>query len=226
MVGYLQLPLVEQAILTLAAMILMTSFALLAQARVVSTIRVFGWQGAMLAATSALVAWDTGASHLYISAVLTLILKALFIPWLLIRQAGALNILKDTDAVVRPGITLLVAGALVVFCYAQVQSVEQFASNIAREAIALSLAVVLLAMLMLITRRKALTQVVAFMTLENGLFFAAIAATQGMPLVVELGIAFDVFVAAVVFGVFFFQIRDSIDSLDIDQLSRLSEIGE
>jgi hydrogenase-4 component E len=74
-----------------------------------------------------------------------------------------------------------------------------------------------------VTRRKAVTQVVAFMALENGMFFAAVTATQGMPLVVELGIAFDVLVATVIFGVFFFHIRDSIESLDVDQLNRLSE---
>jgi len=74
-----------------------------------------------------------------------------------------------------------------------------------------------------VTRRKAVTQVVAFMALENGMFFAAITATRGMPMVVELGVAFDVLVAAIIFGIFFFHIRDSIDSLDVDQLNRLSE---
>jgi hydrogenase-4 component E len=79
---------------------------------------------------------------------------------------------------------------------------------------------------MLVTRRKAITQVIAFMAMENGLFFAAVTATHGMPLVVELGVAFDVLVAAIIFGVFFFHIRDSIDSLDVDELSRLSEQHE
>jgi hydrogenase-4 component E len=137
-----------------------------------------------------------------------------------------LHILRDWDAVIRPGITLLAAGALVIFCYGVVQPIEQYAAGITRDAIALSLAVVMLSLLMLVTRRKAVTQVVAFMALENGMFFAAITATQGMPLVVELGIAFDVLVAAVIFGVFFFHIRDSIESLDVDQLNRLSEREE
>jgi hydrogenase-4 component E len=88
------------------------------------------------------------------------------------------------------------------------------------------MAVVLLGMLMLVSRGKAVAQVVGFMSLENGLFFAAVAATHGMPMVVELGIAFDVLVAAVIFGVFFFHIRDSIESLDVDQLNRLSESDE
>lgn len=223
MTSYANLPLIQQCILTLAAMILVSAFALLAQARVVATIHVFAWQGALLAAVTSLVAWDTGDAHLYVSAALTLALKAAFVPWLLVRQARRLHILKDLDAVIRPGVTLLSAGALVIFCYAVVQPIEQYASGITRDAIALSLAVVMLAMLMLVTRRKAITQVVAFMAIENGLFFAAVTATQGMPLVVELGIAFDVLIAAVIFGVFFFHMRESIDSLDVDQLNRLSE---
>lgn len=223
---YSQLPLIEQAILTLAAMILASSLALLAQSRVVATIRLFAWQGVLLAVITALVALDIGDAQLLISALLTLSLKALFIPWLLVRQARSLNILKDSDASIRPGLILLMGGALVVFCYSVVQPIEVFAASVTRNAVALSLAVVMLSMLMLITRRKAVTQVVAFMALENGLFFAAVTTTQGMPLVVELGVAFDVMVAAVIFGVFFFQIRDSIGSLDIDELVRLSESGE
>jgi hydrogenase-4 component E len=215
--------LLEQAILTLAALTLASSFALLAQSRVVATIHVFAIQGFLLAAITVLVALDTGELHLYISAALTLTLKALFIPWLLVRLARQLQILRDWDAAIRPGITLLAAGALVIFCYSVVQPIEQYAAGITRDAIALSLAVVMLSLLMLVTRRKAVTQVVAFMALENGMFFAAVTATQGMPLVVELGIAFDVLVATVIFGVFFFHIRDSIESLDVDQLNRLSE---
>jgi len=106
------------------------------------------------------------------------------------------------------------------------QPIEYFSENITRDAIAISIAVVMLSMLMLVTRHKALTQVVGFMALENGLFFAAITATGGMPMVVELGVAFDVLIAAVVFGIFFFQMRDSIDSFDIDQLNQLTEVDE
>jgi hydrogenase-4 component E len=144
----------------------------------------------------------------------------------LTRQAHRLGILRDFDTIVRPGVTLLAAGALVIFCYSVALPIEQFTESITRDAIAISLANVMLGMLMLVTRRKAITQVVGFMALENGLFFSAITATHGMPMVVELGIAFDVLVAAVLFGVFFFHIRDSIESLDVDQLNRLSERDE
>lgn len=226
MESYVDMPLIEQTILTLAAMILVTSFALLAQSRVVATIRVFAWQGWLLALTTALVAWDTRQEHLYLSAVMTIALKAILIPWLLTRQARSLGILREIDAVIQPGLSLLLASALVIFSYSVVQPIEQFSQTITRDAIAISLANVLLGMLMLVTRRKAITQVVGFMALENGLFFSAVTATQGMPMVVELGVAFDVLVAAVLFGVIFFHIRESIDSLDVDDLNRLSEIDE
>jgi len=224
--AYAQLPILEQAILTLAALVLLSSFALLAQARVIATIKTFASQGLLLSISTLLVAIDTGERQLYLSALLTLGLKVVFIPWLLIRQSRALGILRDLDTVIRPGILLLAAAAMVIFCYSVAQPIERYAAGVTRDAIALSLAVVMLSMFMLITRRKAITQVVAFMALENGLFFAAVSTTHGMPMVVELGVAFDVLVAAIIFGIFFFHIRDSIDSLDISKLNRLSEVDE
>jgi hydrogenase-4 component E len=155
--------------------------------------------------------------------VLTLILKALFIPWLLRRLVVRLKIVRDVEPVMNTTIVLMIAAALVVFSYYIVLPVEALATQLTRNTIAVGLAVVLLGMLIMISRRKAVTQVIGFMTMENGLFFTAVAATYGMPMVVELGIAFDVLVAAVLFGVFFFHIRSSIDSLDVDRLNRLSE---
>lgn len=221
-----QLPLYQQAILTLASLVLFTSFALLAQNRVVPIIHAFAWQGLLVAVTTALVALDSGQHHLYISALLTVLLKALFIPWLLHRLVMRLGIDREAHVVERPARVLMIAAALVIFSYYVAQPIQQLAASITRNTIAISMAVVLLGMLMLVSRRKAVAQVVGFMSIENGLFFAAVAATHGMPMVVELGVAFDVLVAAVIFGVFFFHIRDSIESLDVDELSRLSEPEE
>ena len=218
-----QLSFYQQAILTLAALILFSSFALLAQTRVVSMIQVFAWQGVLLAITTALVAMDSGLPHLYLSAALTLILKGLFIPWLLHRLIHKLDLAHERHPVQHPVSTLLLAALLVIFSYYVAQPIEQLSETITRNTIAISMAVILLGMLMLISRGKAVSQVVGFMSLENGLFFAAVSATHGMPMVVELGIAFDVLIAAVIFGVFFFHIRDSFDSLDVSQLHHLSE---
>ncbi len=221
-----QLPLYQQAILTLAALILFSSFALLAQTRVVPIIRAFAWQGALVAVTTALVAYDSGLHHLYISAFLTLMLKALFIPWLLLRLVHRMGLNKEVQTIEHPVSIMMLATALVIFCYYVAQPIEQLSATITRNTIAISMAVVMLGMLMMISRNKAISQVVGFMSLENGLFFAAVSATHGMPMVVELGVAFDVLVAAVIFGVFFFHIRDSFDSLDVSKLSQLSELDE
>ncbi len=220
------LPLYQQAILTLAALVLFTSFVLLSKNRVVPMINVFAWQGLLVAVTTALVAYDSGDNDLYISAILAVVLKAMFIPWLLHRLVTNLGMKRDNQSVRNPTLVMMIATVLVVFCYYVVQPIEELSSSITRNTIAVSMSVVLLGMLMLVTRNKAVAQVVGFMSIENGLFFAAVASTHGMPMIVELGVAFDVLVAAVIFGVFFFQIRDSIDSLDVDLLNHLSENGE
>ena len=217
------LPLYDQAVLVLAALVLFTAFSMLGQGRIFSLITVFAWQGALLALTTALVAFSTGHHHLYVSAALSLALKALLIPWMLRRMVIRLGVSHEVEVLGRHAVVLLAGAALVVFSYYVSLPVVKLSTLTARNTIGLSLAIVLLSMLLMITRRQAVSQVVGFMAIENGLFFAAVASTSGMPMVVELGIAFDVLVAAVLFGVFFLHLHDTIDSLDVDRLSRLSE---
>jgi hydrogenase-4 component E len=119
--------------------------------------------------------------------------------------------------------TMLVGIALVIFSFNLAAPISQLAEGITRGLIGIALACVLLSLLMMLTRRKAVSQVVAFLSLENGLFFAATSATQGMPLVVELGIALDVLVATFIFGIFFFQLRETFDSLDITHMEKLKD---
>lgn len=221
-----QLGLFDQAVLVLAALVLFTSFVMLAQPRIVPLLHAFAWQGALLAATTALVAYVTDHPHLYLSAALTLGLKALLIPWMLHRLSVRLTIHHEIEPIRFPSLLLLAGAGLVVFSYYVATPIAERLLLATRNTIAISQAVVLLGMLLMIARKKAIAQVVGFMSIENGLFFAAVVATYGMPMVVELGIAFDVLVAAVLFGVFFFQMRESIDSLDVDRLSRLHELDE
>ncbi|MBI3777429.1 MAG: formate hydrogenlyase [Gammaproteobacteria bacterium] len=221
-----QLSLYDQAILLFAAIVLFTSFVMLAQSRIVPLIHTFAWQGTLLAVTTALVAYATDHPHLYISAGMTFLLKALLIPWMLHRLAVRLRIHRDVESVAYPSLTLLAGGGLVIFSYYVALPIVQLSALITRNTIAVSIAVVLLGMLLMITRKKAISQVIGFMSIENGLFFAAVVSTYGMPMIVELGIAFDVLVAAILFGVFFFQMRASIDSLDVDRLNRLREVDE
>ncbi len=223
---YASLSLFDQAVLLFAAFVLFTSFVMLAQTRIVPLIHTFAWQGALLAVTTALVAFVTQHPDLYVSAGITFLLKALLIPWMLHRLAVRLNIHRDIEPIRHPSLILLAGAALVVFSYYVALPIVHLSALTTRNTIAVSQAVILLGMLLMITRKKAIAQVVGFMSIENGLFFAAVVATHGMPMVVELGIAFDVLVAAVLFGVFFFQMRASIDSLDVDRLNRLREVDE
>lgn len=220
------LTLYEQAVLVLAALLLYTAFALLTQTRLLGLVRIFAWQGALLAATTALVAFVSGQHHLYISALLTLGLKVILIPLILHRLIIKLNLHHMVENLRHPTLLLLSGVALTIFSYDVALPIESLSTLVTRNTIAISLAIVLLGMLLLISRRQAVSQVVGFMAIENGLFFAAVAATYGMPMVVELGVAFDVLVAMVLFGVFFFQIRDNLDSLDVDRMNRLSEIDQ
>lgn len=216
----------EQAILVLSALILYTSFSLLAQSRLLNLINIFAWQGILLAITAGLVAFILQQPHLYISAGLTFILKALLIPWMLRYQVLKLELHHEVEKLPYLTLTLLGGVAVVVFCYYVAIPIEHLSTSITRNTIAVSLSNVLLSMLLIISRRQAVSQVVGFMAIENGLFFSALVATSGMPMVVELGIAFDVLVAAILFGVFFFHIRESLDSLDVDRMNRLTEKEE
>jgi len=225
-VSITDLDLYGQAILLLAGLIALTSFLMLGQSRLVRLVVIFAMQGFLLAAATALAAGVLNYPHLYISAALSLVLKGIVIPFLLHRLIRRLGLHRVMDTIDHPARVMMAGASLVVFSYYVSLPVVAHSPLVTLNAIAVSLAVVLLGMLLMITRRQAVAHVVGFMSIENGLFFAAVVSTYGMPMVVELGVAFDVLVAAVVFGVFFFQISASIDSLNVDQLSKLSEVDK
>jgi len=225
-VSILDLNLYQQAILLLAGLIALTSFLMLGQSRLIRLVSVFALQGCLLAAATAMAAGELNYPHLYISAGLSLLLKGIIIPMLLHRLIHKLGLHRVMDTIEHPARVMMGGATLLVFSYYVSLPVVAHSPLFTLNAIAVSLAVVLLGMLLMITRRQAVAHVVGFMSIENGLFFAAVVSTYGMPMVVELGIAFDVLVAAIVFGVFFFQISASIDSLNVDQLSKLSEVDK
>ena len=212
-----------QLINFLAALLLLIAFAMLSQRRILSLIYLFAWQGFVLALSTAVVAYSTGQHHLYYSAFLTLMLKAFLLPWILHRLIIRLNIKWDVETMINVPTTMLVGIALVIFAFNLAAPISQLADTITRSTLGIAMASVLLSFLMMITRRKAVAQVVGFLAMENGLFFAATAATYGMPMVVELGIALDVLIGVLILGVFMFQIREQFDSLDIRNLEKLKE---
>ena len=219
----MNLPLTSQLINLMAALLLLIAFAMLSQRRILSLIYLFAWQGAVLCANTLIVAWGTGQPHLYYSALMTLALKVIILPWLLHRLIVRLNIKRDVETMINIPITMLIGIALVIFAFNLALPIAQWAETITRSTLGIAIASVLLSFLMMITRRKAVPQVIGFLAMENGLFFAATSTTYGMPMVVELGIALDVLVGTFIFGIFFFQIRETFDSLDIRNLEKLKE---
>jgi hydrogenase-4 component E len=214
---------ITQFINLLAAMLLMLAFAMLSQRRILSLIYLYTLQGATLVAATAIVGYVTGQPHLYFSAAITLALKVLLIPMLLHRVIDRLNVRWDVETLINIPTTMLIGIVLVMFSFYLAEPISQMSSTIARGTLGIALACVLLSFMMMITRSKAVPQVIGFLSMENGLFFAATAATYGMPMVVELGIALDVLVGILILGVFMFHIREQFDSLDIRHLEKLKE---
>jgi hydrogenase-4 component E len=219
----MHIPFTLQLLNSLAALLLLLSFAMLSQRRIVTLVNLLAVQGAVLCAATLLLAWRTGEHHLYVSAALTLVLKVIFLPWLLHRLIRRLAVYWDTEPMLHISGTMLLGLLIVVFSFGLAQPIAALANTATRSAIGIAVAVILLAFLTMITRRKAMSQVIGFLSMENGLFFGAMSATYGMPMVVELGVALDVLVAMLVLGVFFFQIREQFDSLDLHHLESLKE---
>jgi len=216
-------PFSTQLVNVLAALLLLIAFAMLSQRRVLTLIRLYAWQGVVLTASTVVVAWSTGYTDLYISAGITLFLKVILIPWLLHLLIDRLFIRWDIETLINIPTTMLIGIGLVIFSFALATPISQMASTVTRSTLGIALASVLLSFLMMIVRRKAVPQVIGFLAMENGVFFAATTATFGMPLVWELGVALDVLVATLIFGIFFFHIREQFDSLDIRHMEKLRQ---
>ena len=207
----------------LAAFVLLTAFGMLVQKRIYSLIHLFAWQGLMLSINTALVGYVANKHHLYISSLLTLSLKVFLLPYILHVLVVRLRIRREVETLVNIPMTMLIGLALVIFSYHLMAPVRELSSLITKSTLAVALATVMIGLLMMITRKHAVTQIIGFLAMENGLFLAATSATYGMPLVVELGVALDVLIAAFIFGIFFFHINTAFDSLNVEQMARLKE---
>ncbi len=217
------IPITSQIINLCASFLLLIAFAMLSQRRILSLINLFAMQGLVLSISTAVVAYSSHQHHLYFSAALTLVLKVIALPWILHRLIRRLNVKWDVETMFNIPTTMLIGIALVVFAFNLAAPISQMAGTITKSTLGIAMASVLLSFLMMITRSKAVPQVVGFLSMENGLFFAATSATYGMPMVVELGIALDVLVGMFILGIFFFQIRAAFDSLDLRHMEKLRE---
>ena len=201
---------------TLSTSVLLLSFALLYQRRMPAVISAFALQVLCVAAAAAWQGWVQGAPQLYWTAAIALV-KAMIVPYALHRIVVRLGIHRTVETALSVNLTLLAGVGLVALAILLVLPIAPRSGGMTRENLALALSVVLIGLLTMITRRNAVTQVIGFLSLENGLVLAAVG-VHGMPLVVEISVAFSILVAFIVFGMFFFRIRERFDTLDLQYL--------
>ena len=201
----------------LAGGLVLVSFMLLYQDRLYALLNVYALHALVLALSVAWQAYVQDAPHLYVTAAIALVFKAGVIPIALHRIILRLGIHRDIETVVGIGMTMLAGIGLVALSMVVMLRVTPDADPLAREDLAFALSVLLLGLLVMVTRRNAIGQVVGFMSLENGLVLAATGA-KGMPLVVEISVAFSIVIAFVVIGIFLFRIRERFDTVDIAAL--------
>jgi hydrogenase-4 component E len=211
----------SQLITFCAAGMLVFQLLLVVQRMLLTNIRLFALQSALLAAVAGTVAYFYNATHVYIVAVLTILGKVIFLPWLLDRQVRRIGITQEIEPLLNAPTSMLLCGGLTLLGYIVARpftALERLGNN----TLGIAMTLVLTGFFLMFNRRKAITQVLALLTVENGVMLAAVAlATYGMPLVVELGIFFDVVVAVMVLGILVYRIRESFDSMDTSKLNQL-----
>ncbi len=201
----------------LAGGMLLVSFMMIYQTRLYALLNVFAIHAVFLALWVAWQAVVQAAPHLFVTAAIALFFKAILIPVALNRIIQRMGIQRQVEQVVGTGATMLLGMGLVALSTVLMLKLTGGTNALLREDLAFALSIVLLGFLMMISRRNAVSQVIGFMSLENGLILAA-AGAQGMPLVVEISVAFSVLVAFIVIGVFLFRIRERFDSVDVSVL--------
>ncbi len=201
----------------LAGGLVLVSFMLLYQDRLSALVNVFALHALVLALSVAWQAFVQDAPHLYVTALIAVAFKVLVVPLALHRIIRQLGIHREIETVVGIGPTMLAGMGLVALSMAVILKITPEADPLAREDLAFALAVLLLGLLLMVTRRNAVSQVIGFMSLENGLILAATGAL-GMPLVVEISVAFSILIAFIVIGVFLFRIRERFDTVDTSAL--------
>ena len=210
----------------MAALVLVLQVATTAQRWLVTNIRIFGVQSFLLAAIAATIAVFNNAPHLLIAAILTLVVKAILVPVLLERLVDRIEIRQEIEPVLNAPLSVVIAGGLTLIGYIVAESFyrpEQTSGpgSLGHNTLAVAISLFLIGFFTMINRRKALTQVLALLSLENGVFLAAISLTYGIPLMVELGIFFDVLVGVMVLGILIYRIRETFESMDVSRLRRL-----
>lgn len=215
---------VELFIDIFAAAILVTAFLIVSSRSLAFYIRLFALQSFFLGVVALLVVLGYGETHILIAAVLTIAIKAIAIPVVLTRVIERIHVQKEIRFSISITASLLLCGGIVILADSVAQSILRSphadATAVSR-VLSVSIAMMLIGLFIMMTRRKALTQIVGLLTMENGVFLSGLSITYGMPLIVEIGIFFDILVAVLILGVFVFRINKTFESISIDSLRSL-----
>jgi len=216
----------NRVITLMAALVLVLQIMMVTQRWLITSIRTFAMQSFLLACIAATIAYYNNAPHIYIAAVFMLLVKVILLPVMFERLVAKVDIRREIDPLVNAPISVIVAGLLTLLAYVVAESFHRpdepiGPASLGHNTLAVAIALFLIGFFMMVNRRKALSQVLALLSLENGIFLAAISLTYGMPMIVEVGIFFDVLVGAMVLAILVYRIRETFDSTDVSRLSRL-----
>jgi hydrogenase-4 component E len=216
----------NRMITLMAALLLVLQIMMVTQRWLITSIRSFALQSFLLACIATTIAYYNNAPHIYAAAALMLVVKVIALPVLFEKLARRIEIHQEIEPLVNAPISVITAGLLTLLAYVVAESFHRpdeplGPASLGHNTLAVAIAIFLIGFFMMLNRRKALSQVLALLSLENGIFLAAISLTYGMPMIVEVGIFFDVLVGGVVLAILVYQIRDTFDSMDVSRLSRL-----
>ena len=204
-----------------AAGMLVTAYLMVGQKALFTTIRLYAVQSLLLGLVAATMAVSESRHELFVTAVLTVGLKSLLIPWFLMRTVDRIGIHREVEPFLSVPVSLLICLGLTVVGYRVSTGFQEGAERVSHHLIGVALSLLLIGLFLMVTRKKAITQILALLTVENAVFLVAVGVTTGMPLVVEFRIAFDVLLAVLVLWVLVQRIVDRFESMDVSRLSRL-----
>lgn len=204
----------------LIALILASTFLILGSTRIYSCVRAFGIQSFLLACVAGVVAFSTGKIDIYIVAILTLAIKSMLIPYIFIYIIREIKVKREIALYVGISPSLIIGGILVVISYYLIRSINVI-TELSSFALSASMSLVSIGLFIMISRKKAIMQMLGILIMENGLFLGAISLTNGMPLLVELGIFFDVLIGVLIMGIIIFRINKTFETIDTDMLKTL-----
>jgi hydrogenase-4 component E len=204
-----------------AAGMLVSAYLMVGQKALFTAIRLYGAQSLLLGIVAATIALSEARHDLYVTAALTIILKGILIPWFLMRTVDRIGIHREIEPFLNVPASLLMCLGLTVVGYRVSTGFPEGAQGISHHLIGVALSMLLIGLFLMVTRKKAITQILAILTVENAVFLVAFGVTAGMPLVVELGISFDVILAVLTLGILVHRIVDRFESMDVSRLSKL-----